>query len=166
MRKEVKKIMAATLSLAMLIGAGNTVCSASNDKAVPVRGFNFKLNDMSVPKNSGDRIKRTTDKTNEAWAIRFDKSNEETTDDRKTYTIFYLGKINDGDINGYGSAKHKIKEGSTLRYYSAYRNVSPGLTTLYGKDNKDSTTKGYTVTGIWTPQTKHAPVHDDQDLLD
>ncbi len=166
MRREVKKLMTAALSMAIIVAAGNTINSGASQKKekIPEMAFSFELKDNYYgTKNKGNTVQRKTSDLNNAWGVHFKTSNEETKNNAATYTIFYIAEVIKNDYNKTASAMHKIKEGTRFRYYSAYRNVSPGPTALYAKDNKDGSTSGYTVTGMWTPEAGVAPTNDGDD---
>lgn len=150
MRKEIKKIVAATLSLALLIGVGNTINSSAATGGAKKRSFSFAVNGDCKPTNSEDYYYRSTDNVRNAWGVQLDYSNEAK---GNTVTLFYLGKVNDGKKNEHGSSKQRIKEGEAMRYFQAYKNVSPGKTALYARDNDDDTLGSYSVYGYWNPQS-------------
>ena len=91
-----------------------------------------------------------------------EETDEQTKDNKKTYTIFYIAEVVKNETNKYGSALHKIQEGSGFKTYSTYRNVSPGPTALYAKDNKDGSREAYTITGTWSPQIGDTPENDGE----
>ena len=163
MRKEIKKLIAATMSMALVLGVGNMVNSSAAEKKIAYRAFSFKVESgYAATKNKGDTVKRTTNDVSNAWGVNFKTSDEPTKDNKKTYTIFYIAEVVKNETNKYGSSLHKIQEGSGLKTYSAYRNVSPGPTALYAKDNKDGSREAYTITGTWSPQIGDTPENDGE----
>ncbi len=160
MRSEVKKLMVATLSMAMLIGAGNTINSKANsdEDEMPAIAYNFEVKaNCAASKNPGN-IYRRSHKTDNAWSVCMDSSNEKK--DSRTSTRFYLGKVTTTGVNQYGSALHTVRERDGIKYYSAYSKVCPGMVCLYARDNEDGTTGKYKITGSWSAQTACAPKND------
>lgn len=166
MRREIKKLIAATMSMAMLIGAGNTVMSSASGAGAPRKSFSFKIKADYKPSISVDNylenyVYRSTADSNNAWMVDFRNSNETKTG--HTTTMFYIGVVTPkGQNNKYGSAVHSVVLGSGQKYFSAYSIANKNKIVLYGKDNKDGTTGSYTVSGYWSPQTGKFPV-DDRD---
>lgn len=150
MRKEVKKLMAATLGLSIVIGAGNVIDSSAASGGAKNIGFSFLVKEECQPTNSESYYKRTAKDPRNAWGVQLDHSTEGK---GHTATLFYLGKVNEGKMNEHGSEKHKIKEGEAMKYFAAYQNVSPGLTALYARDNDDDSLGKYSVYGFWNPQS-------------
>lgn len=158
MRKEVKKIMAATLSLAMLMGVGNTVDSSAAN-ALNKKAFSFNVESNHGRNHTKESMKRTAKATDNAWMVDFRASNE--TSSGNTATIFYLGIVKKNANNGYGSAYRTVKEGSGPKYFSPYDTTYNKDIVLYAMDNKDGTTNGYSISGYWNAQSGHKPVDDN-----
>ena len=172
MRKEIKKLIAATMSMALVLGVGNMVNSSAAEKKIAYRAFSFKVESgYAATKNKGDTVKRTTNDVSNAWGVNFKTSDEPTKDNKKTYTIFYIAEVVKNEVGNITDIKigkklikieEIIQEGSGLKTYSAYRNVSPGPTALYAKDNKDGSREAYTITGTWSPQIGDTPENDGE----
>ena len=159
MRKEIKKLIAATMSMALVLGVGNTVnIKAGTESKIKAESFCFEIKSHCAASRNPGSIKRTSHKTDNAWSVDFRKSNESGSG--RTSTRFYLGKVIPNHTNEYGSALHTIQEGSGNKYYSAYSKVCPATVCLYGRDNDDGISEKYTVSGYWSPQTWHDPTND------
>ena len=90
MRREVKKLMTAALSMAIIVAAGNTINRGASQKKekIPEMAFSFKLKDNYYgTKNEGNTVQRKTSDLNNAWGVHFKTSNEETKNNAATYTI-------------------------------------------------------------------------------
>ena len=85
MRKEIKKLIAATMSMALVLGVGNMVNSSAAEKKIAYRAFSFKVESgYAATKNKGDTVKRTTNDVSNAWGVNFKTSDEPTKDNKKT----------------------------------------------------------------------------------
>ncbi len=162
MRKEIKKLIAATMSMALVLGVGNTVnikAGTNAEDPVAARAFCISVKEKceaSIAEKSS--TKRTSKKTDNAWSVKFISSTESTSG--KTSTRFYLGKVISNGTNQYGSPLHTIRVGEKTKYYSAYPKACPATVCLYARDNEDGTTGAYSVTGRWSPQSGNRPVND------
>ena len=159
MRKEIKKIVAATLSLALLVGVGSVENSSAHGEALSNSLFSFDIRHNYLKSHDDNDRKRDTTDTENAWGVQLNTSKE--TKKNKSVTIFYLGiKTTKGQYNDYGSDKHKVHVGWGMRYYTAYEKAGNKNVLLYGMDNTDGTTDAYHVTGYWSPQTGKDPAND------
>ena len=140
MRKEIKKLIAATMSLAMLVGAGNVTTSSARGKSLGQSLFSFDIRHNYQNSSSGNTRKRETKDMENAWGVQLNTSKD--------------GKYR------MGSDKHKVHARWGMRYYTAYDNTGGKNVTLFGQDNVDKTTDKYHVTGYWSPQTGKDPEHD------
>lgn len=158
MRKEIKKLIAATMSLAMLVGAGNVTTSSARGKSLGQSLFSFDIRHNYQNSSSGNTRKRETKDMENAWGVQLNTSKEAK--DNRSVTIFCLKvKTSDGKYR-MGSDKHKVHARWGMRYYTAYDNTGGKNVTLFGQDNVDKTTDKYHVTGYWSPQTGKDPEHD------
>lgn len=159
-KKERAKLLSLVLLLALVVSISAPLMSyaAAADNNY---GFSFKIKADQLPSKNDDKRYRGTDRTDSAWKVQFNTSSESGIG--KTKTIFYLGAYNPNGNNKVASAYHTIKEGSEAKYYSAYTNASKKYVYLYGKDNDDGSTSGYTVTGLWDEETGKSPVNDGED---
>lgn len=68
MRREIKKLIAATMSMALVLGVGNMVNSSAAEKKIAYRAFSFKVESgYAATKNKGYTVKRTTNDVSNAW---------------------------------------------------------------------------------------------------
>ncbi|CCZ40297.1 putative uncharacterized protein [Clostridium sp. CAG:122] len=157
-RKEIKKIMAATLGLSIIFGAGNAI-NSSAASALSKRAFSFYVKPERGKSHTQNSMYRTASSSDNAWMVNF-KASDETANGR-TSTIFYLGIVNKNGKNGYGSGYRTVREGSGPKYFSPYDKTYKKDIVLYAMDNKDGSLNGYSISGYWTAQSGKYPIDEN-----
>lgn len=70
MRKEIKKLIAATMSMALVLGVGNTVnIKAGTESKIKAESFCFEIKSHCAASRNPGSIKRTSHKTDNAWSV-------------------------------------------------------------------------------------------------
>ena len=117
MRKEIKKLIAATMSMALVLGVGNMVNSSAAEKKIAYRAFSFKVESgYAATKNKGDTVKRTTNDVSNAWGVNFKTSDEPTKDNKKHIEIVLLDDaalIVDAGLNAQKQFAKNVLSGLT-----------------------------------------------------
>ncbi len=132
--------------------AVSSIASIDNDTI----GYSFEIVPYGkVSKYPVSRYRSTTD-VNNAWKVELVNSNESSKGTR-TATSFHLGVYNPNGYNPKGSGTYAARLGSDFYYHAAYSNASKADVYLYGRDNLDTNSFSYSVSGHWDEETGQPP---------